>query len=225
MLIGANRVVIAIDGPAASGKSTVARRVAAELGFIYVDSGSLYRGMTWFALIKKVPLNLVDEVVELMNKAQWDFFVRDGAVGFRIDGLEPGQELRSALVADNVSAVAAIPAVRVFISERLREMVRFGSLVVEGRDIGSVVFPQTPHKFYLEATAEARAQRRQKDMAQIGEQFAVQQVQASLNKRDAQDSGRKTAPLQVAPGAEVVDTTALGIDEVVALVIQKYRGT
>ena len=216
-------IVVAIDGPAASGKSTVSRRVAGELHYTYVDSGALYRGMTWKALRENVDVRETAAVLDLMGRMTMEFFVENGAVLLRMDGEEPGQQLRSEPVRENVSDIAAIPEIRAFLVARLRGMTQFGSLVMEGRDIGTVVFPDTPFKYYLDADPEERARRRHEELRRVEDAVEVRQVLDSLARRDQKDSSRKTAPLQIALGAKVINTTTMGIDEVVAFVLQDVR--
>lgn len=215
--------VIAIDGPAASGKSTVARRVAAELGYAYVDSGSLYRAVTLQAVRKNVAVGDADGVVGALAEMEMSFSESDGAVAFECDGVDPGLALRSEDVRERVSEVAAIPGVREQVVAWLREMTAYGDLVMEGRDIGSVVFPDAVFKFYLDARLEERARRRHAELAERDEQSEVEDVMTSLQNRDARDSSRAVAPLVIAPGATVIDSSAMGIDDVVASVLAGIR--
>ena len=214
--------VVAIDGPAASGKSTVARRVAGELGFLYVDSGAMYRGITWKALMEKVGVNEPAAIIRMLSRVAVDTYVSADSVRFRLDGVDPLRELRDREVAENVSLTAAIPEVRDRVNKWLREALRFGSLVVEGRDIGTAVFPDTPFKFYLDASPEERARRRHAEGTD-GEAASVHEVRQALKRRDTIDSGRQAAPLRVAPGATILDTTGLTIDKVVALIVGHVR--
>lgn len=216
---------IAIDGPSASGKSTVSKGVAAELGFIYVDSGALYRGVTWQAIRKGVDTTDAAAMAESMHNAEWDFFVQEGAAIFSIDGDVPVQELREKDVREAVANVAAIPAVRKFVVESLQSLENFGSLVMEGRDIGTVVFPDSPYKFYLDADPEERAMRRYRELVAAGEDEKADAVMESLKKRDQIDSTRKTDPLVVAPGANVIDSTSMTLDEVIQAIIDNVQGS
>ncbi len=216
-------IVVAIDGPSASGKSTVSRRAAVELRFTYVDSGSLYRGMTWKCIREGVDVRKPELVIELMSRMKLEFFVENKVVLFMIDGEEPGLQLRSEPVRESVSDIAAVPEVRTFMVEHLRGMVRFGNIVMEGRDIGTVVFPTTPFKFYLDADPDERARRRFEELVRMERLTDVNEVRDSLTRRDRKDSTRKTAPLQIALGARVVNTTAMSIDEVVAQVVAEVR--
>lgn len=218
-------VVIAIDGPSASGKSTVARQAAHKLGFNYVDSGALYRGLTWKCLRESVDVEDAQAVLDLINRIQLDFFVEEGAVRFSIDGEDPGAQIRSLPVQERVSDVAAIPDVRIKVVQLLRETARFGNLVMEGRDIGTVVFPDTPFKFYLDADPEERARRRHQDFVHAATETTVDNVLASLQRRDRKDTTRKTAPLQIALGARVIDSTAMQVEQVVQLVMDQVRAS
>jgi cytidylate kinase len=217
-------LVIAIDGPAASGKSTVSRDVARHLGALYLDSGSLYRGVTWKAVREDVEVGDPASVVRLMDAMDWQFAVRDGRVVYEIDGEDPGAQIRSEPVVERVSAVAAIPAVRERINRRLRDARRFGPLVVEGRDIGSIVFPHANYKFYLDASPDERARRRRNDAADSAAGRAVEAVRDDLERRDRMDRSRSTAPLQIPLGAVVIDTTDLALDTVVERVIEIVQG-
>ena len=216
--------VIAIDGPSASGKSTVARKVAAGLGYQYVDSGALYRGIAWRATGMGADAAIAAEVVSAMKKMNVVFFVEAGAVRYRIDGVEPRAEIRTERVSEQVSLVAAIPEVRAQVTQRLRKMTDSGNLVMEGRDIGTVVFPGAEAKFYLDASAEERARRRHAELNPAGETADVGRVMNSLKNRDQRDSGRKTAPLKLADDAQVVDTTGLSIDQVVEAILKRLKG-
>jgi len=216
---------IAIDGPSASGKSSVSKGVAAELGFIYVDSGALYRGVTWQAIRKGVDTTDAAAMAESMHNAEWDFFVQEGAAIFSVDGDVPVQELREKDVREAVANVAAIPAVRKFVVESLQSLESFGSLVMEGRDIGTVVFPDSPYKFYLDADPEERAMRRYRELVAAGEDEKAHEVMESLKKRDQIDSTRKTDPLVVAPGANVIDSTSMTLDEVIQTIIDNVQGS
>jgi len=214
--------VVAIDGPAASGKSTVARRVAEATGALYVDSGALYRAVAWKVLESGIDPQDSDAVAALVPAIQMRFFVDGLAVGFAIDDQRPGAALRTERVNQAVSPVAANSVVRAHVTGWLRDMTALGALVMEGRDIGTVVFPAAPFKFYLDASPEVRAQRRHAEMAEA-EALTVDAVGASLSRRDQIDSRRATAPLATAADAISVDSSAMGVDEVVACVLETVR--
>jgi cytidylate kinase len=217
------QLIVAIDGPAASGKSTVSREAAKKLQFNYVDSGALYRGMTWKAVREGVDVKDAAAVVALMNQTQWDFFVEDKVVKFTIDEEDPTDHLRSEPVRERVADIAVIPEVRSFIVARLRETQAYGSLVMEGRDIGSVVFPDATFKYYLDADPEERARRRHKELVETEGKGDVEQVLNSLARRDKIDSTRKTAPLQIPLGAKVINTTGMTIEQVVDVVASEVE--
>jgi cytidylate kinase len=195
---------IAIDGPAASGKSTVARRLAEQLGLIMVNSGAMYRAITWKTLSENISPQDADAVRALLDRI--DIHCGDNGITstIAIDGRKLHDELRSEDVNRNVSIISAIPAVRARLIGLQRAYLTRTSVVMEGRDIGSVVFPDTPFKIYIDAAEHIRAARRGND----GEVDVIA-------KRDAADASRATAPLVIAPGATVLDSTELTIDEVV----------
>ncbi|HEY8966522.1 MAG TPA: 3-phosphoshikimate 1-carboxyvinyltransferase [Candidatus Methylacidiphilales bacterium] len=205
--------VIAIDGPAASGKSTVARELAKRLGFAYVNTGTLYRAVTWKLLDEKVDLSRPNLVAERLKTLQIECRIEADALAIRLDGVDPLPHLRDEAINQSVSPVAAIPAVRQALLEKQRDLLESGPLVVEGRDIGTVVFPQTPFKFFIDADPEVRAQRR----AAQGEADAVA-------SRDAQDAARKTAPLAKAKDAVTVDTSSLTVEQVIERVLGFLEG-
>lgn len=216
-------IVVAVDGPSASGKSTVSKLVAEALSFVYVDSGALYRGITWKAVREGVDVKDGEAVVNLIGRIHMDFFVEDKSVGFTIDKEYPGQQLRSEPVRERVSDIAALPEVRAFIVDHLRSMVRFGPICMEGRDIGTVVFPDSSFKYYLDADPEERARRRHEELVQMEGESNVVDVLNSLQRRDKKDTTRKTAPLQIALGAKVINTTTMTIDQVVKQIVGEVR--
>ncbi len=218
-----SNLIVAIDGPAASGKSTVARRVAKELDCVYVDSGSLYRGIAWLAARDAPGTAPGEAAARLLKSLQVEFHLVDGAVCYTMNGADPGTELRSEIVQNTVGAIAAVPAVRRWVLGHLRGMTRFGDLVIEGRDIGTVVFPRARFKFYLEADEAERARRRHSETIARSGEADLKSVQESLARRDAKDSGRSLAPLKKAPDATAIDTTSRTIDEVVGLVLDGVR--
>lgn len=195
---------VAIDGPAASGKSTVARRLAERLGLVMVNSGAMYRAVTWQILQDGVDPGDGAAVVEALTEMEIVGGVEDGVSTIAINGRRLENEVRSSGVNDHVSMVASIPEVRECLVAMQRAYLEDNDVVMEGRDIGTVVFPETPFKLYISASEDVRAARRARD----GEADAVA-------KRDAQDSQRKTSPLKVAEGAVEIDSSELTIDETV----------
>ncbi|MDD5705047.1 MAG: (d)CMP kinase [Kiritimatiellae bacterium] len=209
--------VIAIDGPSGAGKSTVARAIGRALGFLHVDSGALYRIVTWQALRYGVDCGDETAVSALVERLKVTWRVCDGGVVCASDGEEPGEAIRQPEINAHVSPVSKVPAVRARVTAWLREMRQLGHLVVEGRDIGSVVFPDTPARFYLDADPEERARRRHLEEIGKGISQSRDAVLASLLKRDRIDSTRVNAPLRVADGACVIDSTAIPVEEVLRI--------
>ena len=212
--------VIAVDGPSGAGKSSVSRAVGRRLGFLHVDSGALYRIVTWQCLERGVDTADPAAVAALAETLRIDCKPEDGRVVFEIDGVRPDKELREPRINAHASPVATVPAVRAKVTELLRSLTRFGDLIVEGRDITTAVFPETPARFYLEADPAVRAQRRQAEEVQKGvANQTVEAVQASLLARDKIDSSRACAPLRKADGVTVIDSTHLGLDQVIQAVL------
>ena len=216
--------VIAIDGPSGAGKSSVSRIVGKKLGFLHVDSGALYRIMTWQALVRKVDTDNPDEVAAFAPTVEIECRPENGAIAYYVGGEPPGDRIRTPEINAHASQVATVKAVRDKITALLRDMTRFGNLVVEGRDITTAVFPDSPARFYLTASAEARARRRQKEEVEkgIANQSAAA-VKASLLARDAIDSTRKYAPLRKADGAIEIDSSDLTLEQVVDIVVEKVH--
>lgn len=202
--------VIAMDGPAASGKSSVARRVASSLGWLYVNTGNMFRAVTWAVLHRGIDPANAEAVAAVGSDLKLEFIAQDGRVQLLTEGRDLGDaELNSQEVNNAVSLIAQVPSVRTRLVNEQRALVRFGPLVMEGRDIGSVVFPDTPHKFYIDASEEVRAARR-------GQQGLTDAVAL----RDKLDKTRKTAPLVVPDGALVIDSSDLTLEQVVDRVLE-----
>jgi cytidylate kinase len=201
--------VIAIDGPAASGKSSVARGVASALGYLFVSSGHFYRAIAWGALRDRLDLKNVEEWMAARKLTTTE---NENTLLLHLDGADVTSHLSDSDVAAMVSQLAAFPAIRNAVNALLRSLARGRDLVMEGRDIGSVVFPETPWKFYLDASPEERARRRSKE-------GSVDPVA----ERDRLDSTRATAPLMIAQGATVIDTTHLDLNQVIVAVLAHLK--
>ena len=213
--------VIAIDGPSGSGKSSTSRRVADRLGFLHVDSGALYRIMTWQCLARGVDTSDPAAVAACAEAVEIECRPEGGAIAYYVDGEAPGDRIRTPEINAHASPVATVKAVRDRVTAILRGMTAYGDLVVEGRDITTAVFPDSPARFYLTASAEARALRRQREEVAKGiANQSAEAVKASLLARDAIDSTRKYAPLKKADGALEIDSTELTLDQVVETVMQ-----
>ncbi len=212
--------VIAIDGPSGAGKSSVSRLVGAKLGYLHVDSGALYRIMTWQCLERGVDTSDPAAVAACAEQVEIECRPENGAIVYYVGGELPGNRIRTPEINAHASPVATVKAVRDRITALLRGMTRYGNLVVEGRDITTAVFPDSPARFYLTASAEVRAARRQKEEIEKGiARQTAEAVKASLLARDAIDSTRKYAPLRKADGALEIDSTCLSLDQVVETVL------
>jgi len=221
-----SNLIIAIDGPSASGKSTVSRKVAGRLGYVHVDSGAIYRALTWQIIRSGLAGASPEEIARHLPSVTMRFFVEEGAVRFTLNEVDPGPAIRSLEVQEQVSAIAAMPAVRSWVGKRLRSLTQFGNLVVEGRDIGTMVFPEASFKFYIDADPEERARRRYREQQdQSTGQTDPAEVKRALLQRDTYDRSRATAPLAMAPGARRIDTTHLTIEDVVARILAIIRAS
>src|SRR5689334_20281008 len=189
-------IVIAIDGTSASGKSTNAKLIAKRLGYVYVDTGAMYRTLAWYSLKNGVDVNDDKAVMNLCRRWKTELVNVDTHVRLLVDGYFPEKEIRTAEVSAAVPHVAAIPKVRDWMKQTQRECIKFGNLVMEGRDIGTNIFPETDFKFYLDASLDERSKRR-----------AADGVQENLAARDLRDSQRAAAPLMVALGALTINTS------------------
>jgi len=210
--------VIAIDGPAGSGKSTVARALSRRLGYTYIDTGAMYRGMTWLAMHKGIDLHDEKALTLAAREAEFSFRYEEGEdPPFRVmvNGMDLTREVRGREVTARVSQVSANPSLRKELVKKQRELASGKNVVMEGRDIGTMVFPQARHKFFITATVEERARRRCLDLADEGYEVREEMVGRELMKRDLLDSSRSASPFKQAPDAVVIDTTGMSVEDVV----------
>ena len=210
-------IVIAIDGTSASGKSTNSKLVARALGYVYVDTGAMYRTLAWYCLQKKVDVDNDKAIAMLCRKWKTSLECVETkshlrAVHLLVDGYFPEKEIRTPETAGAVSHVAAIPKVREWMKKKQRECIQFGNLVMEGRDIGTNVFPETDYKFYLDATLAERTARRTADG-----------VNENLAARDQRDSQRAVAPLMIALGAKVINNSNMTAEQTSGLILAEIR--
>jgi cytidylate kinase len=210
-------IVIAIDGTSASGKSTNAKLVAKALGFVYVDTGAMYRTLAWHCLQNRIDVHEAKAVAAACRKWKTSLECKEGQVHLLVDNYYPEKEIRTAEVSSAVSQIAAVPKVRDWMKKKQRECIQFGNLVMEGRDIGTNVFPETDYKFYLDARLEERTKRR-----------AAEGLNENLAARDERDSQRAAAPLMIALGAKVINNSEMTSEQTSGLIIadlQKRLGT
>ena len=212
--------IVAIDGPGGAGKSSVSRILGERLGFFHVDSGALYRIIAWRCLEEGVDVSDPAAVADFAGRLEIECRPSGGSIGFYVGGEAPGVRIRTPEIGAAASKVAAEKSVREKVTAMLRGMERFGDLVVEGRDITTAVFPGSPARFYLTASAEARARRRQKENVEKGiSGESAEAVKASLLARDTADSTRACAPLRKADGVVEIDSSDLSLAEVVQTVL------
>lgn len=207
--------VIAIDGPAGAGKSTIAKRLADIIDYTYIDSGAMYRAITLKILTKNIPLKEIDKIISIAKETEIDF--RDNCI--YLDGRAVNEEIREERVSRNVSYVAAIPEIRKLMVDIQRKISRNRNVVMDGRDVGTVIFPKADVKFYITASVEERAARRYNELKQKGYEAEIQDIRSEIAKRDHIDSTRSDSPLKAASDAIIIDTTGKSIEEVLDEVI------
>ena len=218
-----SQVIIAIDGPSGAGKSTAAQGLARLLGYRYVDSGALYRAVGWLVCECALPLDDTRAIVACLERTPMALTFCDGIAQVWVAGQDATSQLRGEAVARAASAVATVPGVRQVITAQLRQLACQADLVMEGRDIGTVVFPDASVKFFLEASLMVRAQRRFQEMQQAGHTATLGQVVEVIAQRDRQDQERAAAPLVKAPEACIIDTTDLTVYAVVQIMLSEIR--
>ena len=209
------RLVITIDGPAGAGKSTTARQLASRLGYTYLDTGALYRGIAWKVKISGVDYSNTNQLKRLLSTMDLRVSLQNGETRVLVDSNDVMAQLRSPDISRLASSVAAIPTVREWALPIQQRCAGTGGIVVEGRDIGTCVFPDADAKFFLDADVKTRTNRRFQDELKVGRGGDRRKVQDQLLARDAQDRSRKIAPLKPAPDAVVIDSSLLTVDQVV----------
>ena len=212
-------MIIAIDGPAASGKSTTAIGVAKRLGIIYLDTGAMYRAVTFGLIEHNIEFENSNIIESFLERIDIKFSESSSGILLKLNGCDITREIRSEIVTKNVSEVSALNSVRKSMVLIQRKMAEVGDCIIEGRDIGTVVFPNADFKFFLIADEKSRAERRLKDLKAIGEQSSVEKVMSDLMNRDHKDSTRIHSPLKKSEDAIIIDTSDLGINEVIDKIV------
>ena len=214
-------MIVAIDGPSGAGKSSVSEEVARRLGFELLDTGALYRGAALLAIEAGVDLEDGHAVAALIEESQFSFSTVEGLPQLNIDGRDVAIDIRTPQVSEGASRTSAQPAVRAALLELQRRIGRHQSCVVEGRDIGTVVFPDAEHKFFLTASTDERIRRRSVQYAESGKTVSAEELEREVKERDERDASRDIAPLRPADDAHLIDSTGLSFDEVVELIVSK----
>lgn len=210
---------IAIDGPAGAGKSTIARKAASELGFIYVDTGALYRSVAYYCISAGADVSIPESVEKLLPEITPELRFIDGVQHVFVNGSDVSDKIRTPEVSMAASKVSAIPAVRAFLFDLQKKIARENDIIMDGRDIGTVVLPDADLKIFLTASPEARADRRYAELKDKPDAPAYEQVLADIIKRDHDDSTRAIAPLKQADDAVLCDTTKLSLEESIQTII------
>lgn len=216
------KLIIAIDGPAGSGKSTTAKLLAKKLGYLYIDTGAMYRAVTLYA-IKNNLLDDEKKIIELASQLSIELKFEEGQTKVSVNGKDVTEEIRSLEVNQNVSPVSKIEGVRKILVQKQKQMGKNGGVVMEGRDITTVVFPNADVKIYLTATIDERARRRALEFAQKGQQIDIEQVKQNILDRDRIDSSRDVSPLIKSPDAVEIDTSNLSIEQQVEQILEEAK--
>ena len=216
-------LIIAIDGPAGSGKSTSAKLIAKKLGYLYIDTGAMYRAITFLAS-ENGAIKDEAKIIELARNSKIELKYNNGEIVVMLNDRDISEEIRSSQVNASVSDVSKISAVRKLLVEKQREMGEKGhGIVMEGRDIGTVVFPEADVKIFLTASLDIRANRRVKEYAEKGSEVVIEEIKNNLSSRDKIDSSRDDSPLTKAPDAVAIDTTSITINEQVNLILEQVK--
>lgn len=212
-------LVIAIDGPAGAGKSTISKLIAKNLGINYIDTGAMYRAITYKCIKENIDVNDIQRVVDLCSRTDVDFVDNN----IYLDGQRLDEEIRTLQVSSRVSDVAKIPQVREFLLKKQREIGKRSDVILDGRDVGTHIFPDTKYKFFLNASAQERGRRRYQELIDKGQSVVLEEIIEDIKKRDHIDSTREVAPLVKADDAIEVDTTSMTIDQVVTYISDIVR--
>lgn len=217
------KLIVTIDGPAGAGKSTIARMVSKKLGYLNIDTGAMYRAIAWKSLQKKIDLQKEETIVQLAQKTKIALKQdrKGGSLRVLIDGKDMSDKIRTETVSRQANLIAVIQGVREVLKEKQRAMGKKGGVVMEGRDIGTEVFPDADIKFYLDASPTERAQRRYRELKVKGKKVNLKQITSNLAQRDYKDQHRSISPLKPAENAIIIDSTNLTLDEVAQTIVNQ----
>jgi cytidylate kinase len=218
-------LIIAIDGPSAAGKSTLAKRLAKDLGFTYLDTGAMYRALALKVLIEGTDISNDAALPELISRTEIDLVEKDGRSKVLLDGKDVSDKIRTPEVSQMASKTSAMKAVRQWMLGLQRDLGQRGNVVAEGRDIGTVVFPDASVKIYLNASVQERARRRVEELRKAGRQVSLDETLREMGERDKRDSERDLAPLRQADDAIAIDSTTLDAETLALRVMEQIRGT
>lgn len=216
-------MIITIDGPAASGKSTSAKLLANKLKFLYLDTGAMYRCIALSIIKDQIDIQNEQSLGDFMKKFKLELIAKDGVSGYLVNGNNVSKEIRNSFVSKKVSEISAIPAIREYMVKKQRDFAKNTNCVVEGRDIGTVVFPEATIKFFMIASVEVRAKRRQLDLQKIGEEVALKNLIEDIETRDRYDSERSHSPLKKAFNAIEIDTTNMTLEQQLEVMIRNVN--
>ena len=217
------RAVITIDGPAGAGKTSIAKIVSRKLGYNYIDTGAMYRAISWKAFREKIDLKAKEKLIKMVRNTKIELKNRDGMVRVYLDGKDITNKIRNKRLAEGASILATVSEVREQLMKIQRRMGSSGGIVVEGRDIGTVVFPRADYKFYLDASIKERALRRYRELKVKGEEGQLAELEKAIRSRDKRDRTRGVAPLKIARDAVVIDSTDMSKKEVVEFILKRIQ--
>ena len=217
------RAVITIDGPAGAGKTSIAKIVSRKLGYNYIDTGAMYRAISWKAFREKIDLKAKEELIKMVRNTKIELKNRAGTVRVYLDGKDVTNKIRGKRLAEGASILATVPEVREQLVKIQRRLGSSGGIVVEGRDIGTVVFPRADYKFYLDASIKERALRRYRELKVKGEEGQLAELEKAIRSRDKRDRTRGVAPLKIAPDAVIIDSTYMSKKEVVEFILKRIQ--
>lgn len=217
------RAVITIDGPAGAGKTSIAKIVSRKLGYDYIDTGAMYRAISWKAFRKKINLKDREELINMVKDTRIELMKRAGMARVHLNGKDVTHKIRSKRVTEGASVLATIPEVREEMVKIQRILGSSGGIVVEGRDIGTIVFPEADYKFYLDASIKERALRRYRELKAKGEKGELAELEKAIRSRDKRDRTRGVAPLKIAPDAVVINSTDMSKKEVVEFILKRIQ--